>query len=96
MKTILEIAERIISCFLKMCICMGMTLIGWFFGNLITDGLSVAAMWNVFLVCVILTFAMSSLWIEVHYRRLEIMAEEMELQQNEEARELCEHLTANL
>lgn len=93
MKTILEIAERTISGFLLMCVCMGMTLIGWFFGNLMTDGLSLSAMWAVFLGCVILTFAMSSLWLEVHYRRLEIMAEELG---NEESSELYEHLTQGL
>lgn len=92
MKTILEITERILSVFLSVCACMGMFLMGCFAGNLLCDELSTSAMWAIFLFSVILTYGTTQLLLEVRYRKLEILADELEMQKDEQAQELYEHL----
>lgn len=92
MKTILEITERILSVFLSVCACMGMFLIGCFAVNLLCDELSTEAMWAIFLASVILIYGATQLLWEVRYRKLEILADELEFQKDEQAQELYEHL----
>lgn len=92
MKTIFEIVERILSVILSVSSCMGMFLIGVFFGRILFGEVSTDAMWAIFLASLILTYGATRLLLEVRYRRLEILADELEFQTNEQAQELYEHL----
>ena len=92
MKTILEITERILSVFLSVCACLGMFLMGCFVCNLLCYELSVSDMLVIFLSNVILTYGATQLLLEVRYRKLEILADELETQKDEQAQELYEHL----
>lgn len=93
MKTILEVIERILSVNLSVCSCVGLFLIGCFAGNVFFGGVGTDGMWAIFLASLILTYGMTKLLLEVRYRRLEILADELELQKDEQANELYEHLT---
>jgi hypothetical protein len=91
-KNLLGLAEKALSVVLSVSSCMGMFLIGCFAGNLIFGTVSTDAMWAIFLGSVILTYGATQLLLNVRYMRLEILADELELQKDEEARKLCEHL----
>jgi hypothetical protein len=93
MKWILEIIERTVAVFLSVMSCMGMFLTGCLAGNMILGELSTSDMWAIFLGCLILTYGLIHLHNEVRYRRLEILADELELMENEEAQALYDHLT---
>lgn len=95
MKTILEMAEKTLCMILSVSSCMGLFLIGVFAGNLLYGDVSTDAMWLIFLGGAVLTFLLTRLWEVVRYYRLSIMAEELQ-EQDEEAQNLYEHLTANL
>lgn len=93
MKTILECIERTLSAILSASSCMGMFLVGCFIGNLICDtALSTGTMWAIFLGSVIITYILTQLLIEVRYRRLEILADELKAQKNGQDDELYNHL----
>ena len=90
MKTFLGYIEKVLSVILSVSSCMGMFLVGCFVGNLICGApLSTGAMYAIFFGCVILTYVLTQLLIEVRYRRLEILADELEAQKDNE---LYEHL----
>ena len=96
MKMILEFVERSLAVFLSAMACIGMFLVGCLIGNLIYGEVSTSTMWAIFLGCLIITYAAVWLLAEVRYKRLEMLAEEMDSQKDEEAQALYEHLTQGL
>lgn len=92
MKTILEFAERLIAVVLSLMSCMGMFLTGCLMGNMILGELEMSDMWVIFLCCLILTYVLSRLWLHVRCARLNMLVDELEMQDDEEAQRLCEHL----
>lgn len=57
-KTILEMAETILSGILSVSSCMGLFLFGWFFGRLFFGEVTTDALWDIFLGSVILTLVL--------------------------------------
>ena len=91
-KTILEGVEKILTSAILAFSCMGITLFGWFFCQLTLPDVTEEHLWNVFVVSVILTYAMQRLLTCVGMKIMEIEAEELELQKDEETKRLLEHL----
>lgn len=96
MKTILEFIERSLAVFLSTMACMGMFLVGCLAGNLICGEVSTSTMWAIFLGCLIITYAAVWLLTKVRYKRLEMLADELDFQKDKEAQELYEHLGQGL
>lgn len=96
MKMILEFVERSLAVFLSVMACMGMFLVGCLAGNLICGEESTSTMWAIFLGCLIITYAAVWLLTEVRYKRLEMLADELDFQKDKEAQELYEHLGQGL
>lgn len=92
MKTVYEILERTFAVMLSVSACMGMFLFGVFFGNVFFGGVSMNALWWIFLGSAALTWAMIQALTEVRYRRLLILAEEQEREDDE----LYQHLIQNV
>jgi len=91
-KTILECVERCLSVILSVSSCMGMFLIGCFAGNLIWGDISTNFRWAIFLGSVILTRVETQLMLTIRYKRLEMLADELKFQIDEESQRLYEHL----
>ena len=91
-KGLLGWIEKALSVVLSISSCMGMFLIGNFVGNLLFGTISTGAMLAVFLGSLILTYIMTELLLTVRYKRLEILADELEFQKDAQAQELYEHL----
>lgn len=91
-KTILEGIEKIITSALLAFAVMGIALFGWFFCQLALPVVTEEHLWNVFVVSVILTYALQRLLTLVGIKITEIEAEELERQKDEETERLLEHL----
>lgn len=91
-KTFLECAEKALSVSLSVSSCMGFTLFGWFFLKLILPMVTEDQLWACFLISVALTYGCTKLLTLVKWRLYNIIVEEMELQEDEQAVELYEHL----
>jgi len=91
-KTILEGIEKVITSAILSFATMGITLFGWFFLRLALPNVTEAHLWNVFVISVILTYALQRLLTFVGMKIMEIEAEELELQKDEETKQLLEHL----
>lgn len=92
MKELYENLEWLLSVILSACSCIGMLFLSCFVRYLVLDSVTARFIVIAFVVSVFLTWAMNELRMEVRYRRLEILADELEFQKNEQAQELYEHL----
>lgn len=92
MKNLYEDLEWLLSVILSACSCIGMFFMGCWVRYLVMDSVTVKFILIMFVVSVLLTWGMNELRMEVRYRRLMIVAEEMEFNEDEQARELYEHL----
>lgn len=91
-KTLLECAEKTLSVSLSVSSTMGFTLFGWFFLKLILSRVTENHLWVCFVLSVALTYGCTTLLTLVKWRLYNILVEEMELQDDEQAMALCEHL----
>lgn len=91
-KTFLECAEKTLTVSLSVSSTMGVTLFGWFFLKLILNTVTEDQLWVCFLVSVILTYGMTKLLTLVKWRLYNLLVEELEFQEDEQAMALCEHL----
>lgn len=92
MKTIYEGIEKILTSAILAFSCMGITLFGWFFCQLTLPDVTEEHLWNVFVVSVILTYVLQRLLTFVGMQITKIEAEELEIQKDEETKQLLEHL----
>lgn len=92
MKEILENLEWFLSVILSACSCIGMFFMGCFVRYLILDSVTVKFILIMFVVSVLLTWGMNELRLEIRYRRLAILAGELEEKKDGQAQELYEHL----
>lgn len=92
MKTIYEGIEKILTSAILAFATMGITLFGWFFCQLALPDVTEEHLWNVFVVSVILTYVLQRLLTCVGMKIMEIEAEELEHQKDEETKRLLEHL----
>lgn len=91
-KTILEGVEKVVTSAILAFTALGITLFGWFFLQLALPRVTEEHLWNVFVVSVILTYALQRLLTFVGMKIMEIEAEELELQKDEDTKRLLEHL----
>ena len=92
-KKLLEVAERILSVMLSVFACLGMFLVFIFvIGLFATRTLTHGEMISVGLVSMFLTYCLTQGLMYVRYQRLEILADELEQQKDEQAEELYDHL----
>ena len=95
-KFFLNCAEKILLLILVIATIFGLFCIGNYAAYMISGGEDAETIMEVaiLLVSVILSLSMISLLQDIHYMQLHIRAEEieMEMQQDEEARKLFEHL----
>lgn len=92
MKELYENLEWFLSVILSACSCIGMFFLGCWIRYVFWGSVTVQFMVIMFVVSVLLSWSMTELKNEVRYRRLEILADELEFQKNEQAQELYEHL----
>lgn len=91
--------EWFLSSFLLGFSCVGMTFFICWVWYLISDALSVSFVIAAFLVCLVLTWVLNELRLEMRYRHLLIKAQREEetasltQEQREQAEDLYEHLT---
>lgn len=91
-KRIIEMAERTLSVILSVSSCMGFTLFGWFVLNLILPQVTEDHLWICFVVSVILTYGFTKLLTVVKWKLYNILVDELEFQEDEEAYGLYKHL----
>jgi hypothetical protein len=91
-KTLLECAEKTLSVSLSVSSTMGFTLFGWFFLKLVLPSVTENQIWICFLISVALTYGCTKLLTLVKWRLYNMLVEELELQEDEQAQALCEHL----
>ena len=91
-KTLLEMAEKTLSVFLSVSSCMGFTLFGWFLIKLILPLVTEKHFWICFVVSVILTYGFTKLLTLVKWKLYNILVDELEFQEDEEAYGLYQHL----
>lgn len=91
-KTLLECAEKTLSVSLSVSSTMGFTLFGWFALKLILPVVTEDQLWACFVVSVILTYGCTKLLTLVKWKLYNILVEELEIQEDEQAVALCEHL----
>lgn len=91
-KTFLECAEKALSVSLSVSSCMGFTLFGWFVLKLVLPKVTENHLWICFLVSVALTYCGTKLLTLVKWKLYNILVEELERQEDEQAMALCEHL----
>ena len=91
-KDTLENIEWLLSVILSACACVGMWLISVFIGELICDELTMETMAILFVVSVVLTWALTEIRLEVRYRRLVMEAREQKAREDAQADALCDHL----
>lgn len=75
-KEALECVEKTLRVVVSVSTCMGMFLIGCLVAKLICGTVSTDTMWNIFLVCLALTYCAIYFWLDVRRKLLEILAEE--------------------
>lgn len=92
MKNLYEDLEWFLSVILSATSCAGSFFMGCFVRYLILDSVTVNFILIMFVVSVLLTWGMNELRIEVRYRRLAILAGELEERKDGQAQELYEHL----
>lgn len=91
-KTFLECAEKTLSVSLSVSSTMGFTLFGWFFLQLILNTVTENHLWICFVLSVALTYGCTKLLTLVKWRLYNLLVEELERQEDEQAKALCEHL----
>lgn len=91
-KTFLECAEKTLSVSLSVSSCMGFTMFGWFVLKLVMLRVTENHLWICFVLSVALTYGCTKLLTVVKWRLYNLLVEEMELQEDEQAKALCEHL----
>lgn len=91
-KTLFECAEKALSVSLSVSSCMGFTLFGWFFLKLILSRVTENHLWVCFLVSVVVTYGCTKLLTLVKWKLYNMLVEELERQEDDQAQELCEHL----
>lgn len=89
-KTLLECAEKTLSVSLSVSSTMGFTLFGWFALKLILPRVTENHLWICFLVSVALTYGCTKLLTLVKWQLYNILVDELELQEDEQA--LYDHL----
>lgn len=91
-KTILECAEKTLSVSLSVSSTMGFTMFGWFVMKLVLPRVTENQIWTCFLISVALTYGCTKLLTLVKWKLYNILVEELERQEDEQAKALCEHL----
>lgn len=92
-KKILEVAERILSTMLSSFSCVGMFAILNLLINVFWEReLQTGELFGLLAASVILTYFLKNGHEYVRYKRLEILADELEQERDEQAEELYEHL----
>lgn len=92
MKSILEIAEKTLSVILSVSSTMGLTLMGWFFLKLVLPMVTENHFWACFVLSVVLTYVLTQLLTAVKWRLYNMLVDELEFQEDTQAKELYEHL----
>ena len=89
-RTFLECAEKTLSVSLSVSSTMGFTLFGWFFLKLVMPRVTENHLWICFVLSVALTYGCTKLLTVVKWQLYNILVDELELQENEQA--LYDHL----
>ena len=92
MKSILEMVEKTLAVSLSVSSTMGFTLLGWFFLKLVLPMVTENHFWICFVLSVILTYGCTKLLTVVKWRLYNILVDELEFQEDAQAKELYEHL----
>ena len=77
-KTILEMAETVISAIMTVSSCMGLFLFGWFFGRLFFGEVTTEALWDIFLGSVILTLILKEILFMVKCELYKVVTAELQ------------------
>ena len=92
-KKILEFIERLIGKLLSCFSCLGMFALLNFLVNLFWEQeLQTGELFGLFAASVVLTYFLTNGYMYVRYKRLEILADELEQERDEQPGKLYEHL----
>lgn len=92
-KKILEAVERFLAGLLSTLTCMGAFLVIYFLTNLFySQKLQSSEIFALFTASVIISYFLINGYEYVRYKRLEILADELEQEKDEQAEELYKHL----
>lgn len=83
-RTSLETADKAISVALSASSCMGFTLFGWFFLQLILPVVTEDHLWICFLLSLTLTYGFTKLRTVVKQKLYDILVDELEFQEDEQ------------
>ena len=84
-KTILEMAETILSSFLTVSSCMGLFLFGWFVGKLFFGEVTTEILWYNFITSVIVTLVIKEILFLVKCELYKVVTAELQMEGNKDA-----------